>query len=78
MTAPSYIVVDIGGTNLRFGRVDQSGRGEVLSTVSARVLASGPVAVLAGLIADLSAALPSRPAGIVVGVPGPLDAVPGR
>lgn len=74
MTAPSYIVVDIGGTNLRFGRVDRSGRGEVLSTVPARSLASDPVAVLAGLIADLSAALSSRPAGIVVGVPGPLDA----
>jgi allose kinase len=74
LTAPSYIVVDIGGTNLRFGRVDQSGRGEVLSTVSALVLASDPVRMLAGLIADLSKALPSRPAGIVVGVPGPLDA----
>lgn len=74
MTAPSYIVVDIGGTNLRFGRVEQSGQGEGLSAVSTRSLASDPVRVLADLIADLSAPLVSRPAGIVVGVPGPLDA----
>ncbi len=72
VTAPSYIVVDIGGTNLRFGRVDRAGQGEVLSAVSARCLESNPVAVLAAHIADLSGA--SRPAGIVVGIPGPLDA----
>lgn len=74
MTAPSYIVVDIGGTNLRFGRVDQSGRGEALATVAAGCLASEPVAVLAGHIADLSAARAFTPSGIVVGIPGPLDA----
>jgi allose kinase len=74
LTPPSYIVVDIGGTNLRFGRVEQSGHGEVLSTISTRALASDPVRVLADLIADLSAAIASRPAGIVIGVPGPLDA----
>ena len=74
MTAPSYIVVDIGGTNLRFGRVDRSAQGEVLAMVPARCLMVDPVPVLARLIADLSAKLPSRPAGIVVGVPGPLDA----
>ncbi len=74
MTAPSYIVVDIGGTNLRFGRVDQSGQGEVLSTVSTGALASDPVRVLADFIADLGGRLAPRPAGIVVGIPGPLDA----
>jgi allose kinase len=74
VTEASYIVVDIGGTNLRFGRVEPSGRGEVLSTVSAKALASDPVQVLAGLLGSLSAALPSRPAGVIIGVPGPLDA----
>jgi allose kinase len=72
VTAPSYVVVDIGGTNLRFGRVERGSEGQVLSAVSARCLASNPVAVLAQHIADLSAAL--RPAGVVVGIPGPLDA----
>jgi allose kinase len=74
VTEPSYIVVDIGGTNLRFGRVAASGQGEALSTISAKTLASDPVQVLARLIGNLSAALPFRPAGIIIGVPGPLDA----
>lgn len=74
MTAPSYIVVDIGGTNLRFGRVDRSGQGEVLSAVSTRSLTSDPVRALADHIADLSAGFAPRPSGIVVGIPGPLDA----
>jgi allose kinase len=72
VTLPSYIVVDIGGTNLRFGQVDEEGRGKVLSTVPANCLLSDPVTVLARHIAELSTE--TTPAGVVVGIPGPLDA----
>ena len=72
MTAPSYIVVDIGGTNLRFGQVDETGRGSALTTVPAHRLLSDPVTVLARQIAELSTR--AAPAGIVIGIPGPLDA----
>ncbi len=72
MTPPSYIVVDIGGTNLRFGQVDQAGRGSALSAIPAECLLSDPVTVLARRIAELSTEF--QPAGIVVGIPGPLDA----
>jgi allose kinase len=72
VTRPSYIVVDIGGTNLRFGHVDETGRGGALSTVPAHCLLSDPVTVLARQIAGLSTE--TTPSGIVIGIPGPLDA----
>jgi allose kinase len=69
------LVIDIGGTNIRLGSVSRAGamtRGGVGSTD--RLREADPVEVLAALVRAHATAMPRPPAGIVVGVPGFLDA----
>jgi allose kinase len=69
------IVMDIGGTNIRVGSVTRSGSVTIGAVVSADRLRDGdPVAALAALVRSQLAETAVPAAGIVVGVPGFMDA----
>ena len=77
MIAPgaAIVVVDMGGTHVRLGLASRAGaraKGTVVSTDRLRV--ADPVAALAELIVAETAGLATGAAGVVVGVPGFMDA----
>jgi allose kinase len=71
----AIVVVDMGGTHVRLGLARSTGapaKGTVVSTDRLRV--ADPVAALGALIEAETAGLAARAAGVVLGVPGFMDA----
>jgi allose kinase len=75
-TEAAIAVIDIGGTHIRLGLAAAAGGGSPpsLQTSAERLSAADPVAVLRDLVTELLARSQARPAAIVVGVPGFMDA----
>lgn len=73
---PFAIGVDVGGTRIKAGVVDEQGRVHARRTLDTQA-DRGPDAVLdriAGLVGELSREAKSAPAGVGIGVPGAVDA----